>query len=69
MIAYEDMLNNTSTKWAPWYVIPADKKWVAHLSISDIILSQMKELDLKYPVLNKEQLAILEKAKVQLKKE
>jgi PPK2 family polyphosphate:nucleotide phosphotransferase len=69
MAAYEDMLNNTSTDWAPWYVIPADKKWVAHLAISEIISSQIKKLDLKYPVLSKEQQVALEKAKVQLEKE
>ena len=69
MDAYEDMLNNTSTEWAPWYVIPADKKWVAHLAISEIILSQIKKMDLKYPVLSKEQREALEKAKAQLEKE
>jgi polyphosphate kinase 2 (PPK2 family) len=69
MEAYEDMLNNTSTEWAPWYVIPADKKWVAHLSISEIILSEIKKLDLKYPVLSKDQRVALEKAKVELEKE
>ncbi len=66
MDAYEDMLNNTSTEWAPWYIIPADKKWVTHASISDIILSQIKKLDLKYPVLSKEQCEALEKAKAEL---
>jgi PPK2 family polyphosphate:nucleotide phosphotransferase len=69
MEAYEDMLNKTSTEWAPWYVVPADKKWVAHASISEIILSQIKKLDLKYPVLSKEQCASLEKARVELEKE
>ena len=69
MEAYEDMLNKTSTEWAPWYVIPADKKWVTHASISEIILSQIKKLDLKYPVLSKEQHAALEKARVELEKE
>jgi PPK2 family polyphosphate:nucleotide phosphotransferase len=69
MDAYEEMLNNTSTDWAPWYIIPADKKWVAHLMISDIILSQIKKLDLKYPVLSKEQREALEKAKAELEKE
>jgi PPK2 family polyphosphate:nucleotide phosphotransferase len=69
MAAYEEMLNMTSTDWAPWYIIPADKKWVAHSSISEIIVSQIKKLDLKYPVLNKDQVAALEKAKVELKKE
>ena len=67
--AYEEMLNATSTEWAPWYIIPADKKWVTHASISEIIVSQIKKLDLKYPVLSKDQLAALEKAKAELNKE
>ncbi len=69
MEAYEEMLNKTSTEWAPWYVIPADKKWVTHASISEIILSQIKKLDLKYPVLSKEQCVAFEEAKTELKKE
>jgi hypothetical protein len=63
------MLNMTSTEWASWYIIPADKKWVAHASISEIIVSQIKKLDLKYPVLSKDQMAALEKAKAELQKE
>ena len=69
MEAYEDMLNQTSTEWAPWYIVPADKKWVTHASISEILVSQIKKLDLKYPVLSKEEYAALEKAKTELKKE
>jgi PPK2 family polyphosphate:nucleotide phosphotransferase len=69
MEAYEDVLNQTSTEWAPWYVIPADKKWVTHASISEIIVSQIKKRDLKYPVLSPEQYVALEKAKVELEKE
>ena len=69
MEAYEDLLSKTSMEWAPWYIIPADKKWVAHASISEIILSQIKKLDLKYPVLSKEEYAALEKAKAELEKE
>ncbi len=69
MEAYEEMLNETSTEWAPWYVIPADKKWVTHASISEIVVSQIKQLNLKYPVLNKEQCDALEKAKFELQKE
>jgi len=67
--AYEDMLNGTNTRWAPWYVIPADKKWVAHASISEIIVGQIKQLNLKYTTLSKEQLAALEQAKLELQKE
>jgi hypothetical protein len=69
MEAYEEMLNRTTTEWAPWYIIPADKKWVAHALISEIIVSQIMKLDLKYPVLSKEQSAALEKAKAELEKE
>jgi PPK2 family polyphosphate:nucleotide phosphotransferase len=69
MEAYEDMLNKTTTEWAPWYIIPADKKWVVHASISEIILSQIKKMDLKYPVLSKQECAALEKAKAELEKE
>jgi PPK2 family polyphosphate:nucleotide phosphotransferase len=69
MEAYEDMLNKTTTEWAPWYIIPADKKWVVHASISEIILSQIKKMDLKYPVLSKQECEALEKAKAELEKE
>jgi len=69
MDAYEDVLNQTSTEWAPWYVIPADKKWVAHAAISEIIVFQIESLKLKYPILSKEELAALEKAKKQLKRD
>ena len=67
--AYEEMLSMTSTEWAPWYIIPADKKWVAHASVSEVILSQIVKLDLKYPVLTKDQIAALEEAKAELEKE
>ena len=69
MEVYEDLLSKTTTEWAPWYIIPADKKWVAHASISEIILSQIKKLDLEYPPLSKEESAALEKAKAELERE
>ncbi len=69
MDAYEEMLNETSTEWAPWYVIPADKKWVTHSSISAIIVSEIEKLKLSYPPLNKEQCESLEKTKAELEKE
>jgi len=67
--AYEEMLNNTSTEWAPWYVIPADRKWVMQASISEIIVSEIQALKLKYPGLSPEQKTALSKAKVQLENE
>jgi PPK2 family polyphosphate:nucleotide phosphotransferase len=68
MDAYEDLLNQTSTEWAPWYVIPADKKWVTHASISEIVVTEIKKLDLKYPVMSPEQIEDLKKAKIELEK-
>jgi PPK2 family polyphosphate:nucleotide phosphotransferase len=49
MKAYEDMLNATSTRWAPWYVIPADKKWFTRVAVADIVLNKLKSLNLRYP--------------------
>jgi polyphosphate kinase 2 (PPK2 family) len=67
--AYESMLRETSTRYAPWYIIPADKKWYMRLAVAEVILQRMKQLDLKYPVLNTIQIADLERAKGVLYKE
>jgi PPK2 family polyphosphate:nucleotide phosphotransferase len=67
--AYEEMLTKTSTEWAPWYVIPADKKWVTHASVAEIIVAQIQMLNLKYPVMDAAQKEALNKAKADLKKE
>jgi len=55
MSVYEDMFNHTSTEYAPWYIIPADRKWFTRLVVAGIIYTQLKELNLKYPTLSKEQ--------------
>lgn len=47
--AYETMLEKTSTEWAPWYIIPADKKWYRNLVIGRVIIDTLKDMDLKYP--------------------
>lgn len=54
--AYEDMLRHTSTKHAPWYVVPADKKWYTRVVVGEIINQRLGELDLYYPKLSEEQL-------------
>jgi PPK2 family polyphosphate:nucleotide phosphotransferase len=64
--AYEDMFNHTSTEAAPWYVIPADRKWVTRLVVSDIICARLRSLNLAYPQLSNEQKAQLKVAKQQL---
>ncbi|MHC5611811.1 MAG: polyphosphate kinase 2 family protein [Nostoc sp.] len=55
MTVYEDMFNHTSTKYAPWYIIPADRKWFTRLVVAGIIYTQLQELNLKYPTVSKEQ--------------
>jgi PPK2 family polyphosphate:nucleotide phosphotransferase len=47
--AYEDMIRNTATKHAPWYVVPADNKWFTHLVVSAAIVETLEELKLDYP--------------------
>jgi PPK2 family polyphosphate:nucleotide phosphotransferase len=49
MKAYEHLLSNTSTKHAPWYVIPSDHKWFRNLAVSQIITSSLEGLKMKLP--------------------
>ncbi|WP_438751628.1 polyphosphate kinase 2 family protein [Pararhizobium sp. O133] len=51
-MAFEDMLSNTSTEWAPWFVIPADNKWFARLAISEVVTGVFEKLDLKMPAVS-----------------
>lgn len=66
MAAYEDAIRETATENAPWYVIPADKKWYARLAISHIMAEHFKKLDLQFPVLEAEEAKKLEDIKQQL---
>ena len=61
--AYEDMLEHTSTDYAPWYVIPADNKWYTRLVVSEVMLDLFKQLDPHTPKLSKEEESQLEKWK------
>jgi PPK2 family polyphosphate:nucleotide phosphotransferase len=47
--AYEDALTRCSTPWAPWYVIPANKKWFRNLAVSQILVEALEKLDMKFP--------------------
>jgi PPK2 family polyphosphate:nucleotide phosphotransferase len=47
--AYQDALRECSTEWAPWYVIPSNKKWFRNLAVSEIIVNALERMDLKYP--------------------
>jgi PPK2 family polyphosphate:nucleotide phosphotransferase len=54
MHAYEDVFTETSTKAAPWYIVPADNKWFMRYAVAATINHTLKSLDLKYPTLTKE---------------
>jgi PPK2 family polyphosphate:nucleotide phosphotransferase len=49
MTAFEDALTKCNTEYAPWYVIPANRKWYRNLVVSQILIDTMEEMDLQYP--------------------
>jgi len=67
--AYEDVLNHTSTKHAPWHVIPADHKWFSRLAVGAVILQTMRDLKLAYPTIGEAQKQELLKAREMLENE
>ncbi len=69
MDAYSDMLTATSTEHAPWFVIPADRKWYMRYAVSNIIINRLKELKVEYPVLPEVEKARLKDAKKMLMEE
>ena len=52
MRAYEDVMQKTSTEFAPWYVVPADRKWYRNLCVARIMLDTLKKLNMEYPAIN-----------------
>jgi PPK2 family polyphosphate:nucleotide phosphotransferase len=61
--AYEDMIRNTSTKDAPWYVVPADNKWFTRIVVASAIIETLQSLDLHFPKVSKAKLRELAAAK------
>ncbi len=49
MTAYEELIGETSSESAPWYVVPADRKWYRNLVVARIVLDTLKKLDLEFP--------------------
>jgi PPK2 family polyphosphate:nucleotide phosphotransferase len=66
MNAYEDMIRNTATREAPWYVVPADNKWFTRVVVAAAAIDALASLDLKYPVVGPEKRKELAAAKRQL---
>ncbi|WP_294277146.1 polyphosphate kinase 2 family protein [uncultured Chryseobacterium sp.] len=69
MEAYETAINETSKDHAPWYVIPADNKWLARLAAVQIITETLEKMNLEYPQLSEEDSSRLTEAKKQLENE
>jgi PPK2 family polyphosphate:nucleotide phosphotransferase len=52
MEAYEEVIGKTSTEFAPWYVVPADRKWYRNLCVARIMLDTLKKLDMEFPAID-----------------
>lgn len=69
MKAYEEAIQETNTDYAPWYVIPADKKWFTRLSALQIIIDTLDDMNLKFPEVSQEEKEALQKSKIELENE
>ncbi|MCK6458750.1 MAG: polyphosphate kinase 2 family protein [Planctomycetes bacterium] len=67
--AFEDCFSATSTKWAPWHIIPADHKWAARALVSGVVAKAVKDLDLEPPALTPERKKALAQARKKLMSE
>jgi PPK2 family polyphosphate:nucleotide phosphotransferase len=69
MRAYEDMIRNTSTKHAPWYIVPADHKWFTRLVVAEATIAAMESLDLSFPKTEAQRRKELNDARAALERE
>ena len=63
MEAYEEMIRETATEYAPWYVVPANNKWYTRIVVAAAIIEALASLDLHYPKVDKEKLKELTAAR------
>ena len=47
--AYDEVLTETSTEWAPWYVVPADHNWVRNLAVAELLVAALQAIDPELP--------------------
>jgi PPK2 family polyphosphate:nucleotide phosphotransferase len=66
MKAYEEMIQRTATKEAPWYVVPADNKWFTRFIVGSAVIETLASLDLAYPEVDESKLKELAAAKRKL---
>jgi PPK2 family polyphosphate:nucleotide phosphotransferase len=69
MKAYENMIQNTATEHAPWYVVPADNKWFTRIVVAAAVIDVMSSLDMKYPEVSESKLRELKEARKALSSE
>lgn len=67
--AYQDMIHHTASAAAPWYVVPADRKWFARVVIGSVIVNALEKLDLRFPKVDKATLEQFAEARTALEKE
>ena len=67
--AYEEMIAATSTEYAPWYVIPADNKWVSRAAVATILAGTIEQLDLSWPAVTDQQKKDIEGGRKKLEAE
>ena len=67
--AYEDAIRNTASTHAPWYVVPADNKWFTRVIVAAAVADRMRQLKLRYPVVDAAKREELAEARAQLAKE
>jgi len=67
--SYEEMLSATSTDYAPWFIVPADYKWMARTFVAEVIISAIDGLKISYPKVSDEQIKQLMAAKKKLEAE
>jgi len=64
--AFSEMLGATSTEWAPWYVIPADRKWFARIGAAAVLVDSLMRIDPRYPEVGEEQRMELARTRLEL---
>jgi PPK2 family polyphosphate:nucleotide phosphotransferase len=67
--AFSAMLSQTSTEWAPWYVIPADHKWFAHIAVGAALVSTLMKINPRYPEVDANTRKELQRARKELESE
>ena len=69
MSAYEEAIQATASKHAPWYVVPADNKWFTRLVVASAIVEAVEQLDLAYPTVDAKKRKELQTARAALSRE